>query len=79
MKGFEQLWTSIAKTRDGEPVSPELRRPLLRRVYDDVLTSPVNLPALKRSLMELLRILLSRRRPNKCELLGCGFVFLFAT
>jgi hypothetical protein len=63
VKGFEQLWTSIAKTRDGEPVSPELR-PLLRRVYDDVLTSPVNLAALKRSLMELLRYLSEEGRTN---------------
>ena len=56
MKGFEQLWTSVAKTRDGEPVSPELK-PLLHRVYDDVLTSPVNLSNLKQSLVELLRYL----------------------
>lgn len=63
MKGFEQLWTAVAKTRDGEPVSPELKPPL-RRVYDDVLTSPVNLSNLKQSLVELLRYLSEEGRTN---------------
>jgi hypothetical protein len=63
MKGFEQLWTSVAKTRDGEPVSPELKL-LLRRVYEGVLTSPVSLPALKHNLMELLRYLSEEGRTN---------------
>jgi hypothetical protein len=63
MKGFEQLWTSVAKTRDGQPVSPELK-PLLRRVYDNVLTSPVSLPALRHNLMELLRYLSEEGRTN---------------
>lgn len=63
MKGFEQLWAAVAKTRDGEPVSPELK-PLLRRVYDDVLTSPVNLSNLKQSLVELLRFLSEEGRTN---------------
>lgn len=63
MKGFEQLWTSLAKTRDGEPVSPELML-LLRQVYDDALTSPVNVAALKRSLMELLGYLSEEGRTN---------------
>ena|SRR5690348_748772 len=63
MKGFEQLWTLVAKTRDGEPVSPELKS-LLRRVYDDALGSPVNLAALKHSLMELLRYLSAEGRTN---------------
>jgi hypothetical protein len=63
VKGFEQLWTAVAKTRDGEPVSPELK-PLLRRVYDDVLTSPMNLSNLKQSLVELLRYLSEEGRTN---------------
>lgn len=63
MKGFEQLWASIAKTRDGEPVTPELK-PLLRRVYDDVSASPVNLTGLKHSLMELLGYLKVEGRTN---------------
>lgn len=63
MKGFEPLWMSVAKTRDREPVSPELK-PLLRRVYDAVLASPVNLAALKHSLMELLRYLDAEGRTN---------------
>lgn len=36
----------------------------MRRVYDDVLTSPVNLADLKRSLMELLRYLSEEGRTN---------------
>jgi hypothetical protein len=63
MKGFEQLWTSVAKTRDGEPVFPELK-PLLRRVYEDVLTNPVNLSALKDGLVELLEYLAGEGRTN---------------
>jgi hypothetical protein len=63
MKGFEQLWTAVAKTHDGEPVLPDLK-PLLRRVYDDVLTSPVNLSNLKQSLVELLRYLSEEGRTN---------------
>lgn len=63
MKGFEQLWASIAKTRDGEPVAPELK-PLLRRVYDDVSASPVNLAGLRHSLIELLGYLNVEGRTN---------------
>ena len=63
MKGFEQLWTAVGKNRDGEAVSPELK-PLLRRVYDDVLTSPVSLPNLKNGLVELLRYLGEEGRTN---------------
>lgn len=63
MKGFEQLWTAVAKTRDGEPVSPELK-PLLRRVYDDVVTTSVGLGNLKHSLVELLRYLSEEWRTN---------------
>jgi hypothetical protein len=72
MKGFEQLWTSVAKTRDGELVSPDLK-PLLYRVHDDVLTSPVNLPALKNSLVELLQYLAVEGRTNA----NCWAVDLF--
>lgn len=63
MKGFEQLWSSVARARDGEPVSPELK-PLLRRMYDDVLTSPVNLSNLKQSLIDLLQYLSEDGRTN---------------
>jgi hypothetical protein len=63
MKGFEQLWASVATARDGEAASPELK-PLLRQVYEDVLTAPVNLPDLRRSLMELLRYLGEAGRTN---------------
>jgi len=63
MNGFEQLWTTVAKTRDGEQVSPELR-PLLRCVHDDVLTNPIDLPALKNSLVHLLQYLTGAGRTN---------------
>jgi hypothetical protein len=49
MKGFEQVWSSVARTRDGEAVSPDLKL-LVLRVHNDVATSPLNLPALKNSL-----------------------------
>jgi len=47
MKGFEQLWASVAKARDGEQVSPELK-PLLHGVYDDVLTKGSDFSLLRR-------------------------------
>ncbi|HKR28591.1 MAG TPA: hypothetical protein VJS11_14100 [Acidobacteriaceae bacterium] len=39
-------------------------KPLLRRVYDDILASPANLVALKQSLVELLRYLSAEGRTN---------------
>jgi hypothetical protein len=72
MMGFEQLWTSVAKTRDGELVSPALKQ-LLCSVHDDVLTNPVNLPNLKHSLVELLRYLAGEGRTNA----NCWAVDLF--
>lgn len=63
MKGFEQLWSSVARARDGEAVSPDLK-PLLCRVHDDVVTSSVSLPALKNSLVELLQYLSGAGRTN---------------
>lgn len=63
MKGFEQVWSSVASVRGGEAVLPGLK-PLLLRVHSDVLTSPVNLPALKKSLMELLQYLSGEGRTN---------------
>ena len=63
MKGFEQVWSSAAKTRNGEAVSPELK-PLLLRVYSDVTHHPVNLASLKNSLLGLLRYLSEDGRTN---------------
>jgi hypothetical protein len=59
MKGFEKVWSSassIVSARGGEAALPDLK-PLLLRVHNDVATSPVNLPALKNGLVELLRYL----------------------
>ncbi|HEV2135726.1 MAG TPA: hypothetical protein VGR47_15930 [Terracidiphilus sp.] len=72
MKGFERLWISIAKTRDGEAVSANLR-PLLHRVYNDFSANPVDLQALKNSLVELLRYLNDEGRTNA----NCWTVDLF--
>ncbi len=63
MKGFEQLWMAVAKTRDGESVSPELK-PLLRRVYRDVSAISVDLSNLKSSLVALLEYLSQGGRTN---------------
>ena len=72
MKGFEQVWVSVAKTRGGEAVLPVLK-PLLFRVHNDVTASPVNLPALKNSLVELLQYLSGEGRTNA----NCWAVDLF--
>lgn len=63
MKGFEQVWSSVARTRGGEPVLPDLK-PLLLRVHGDVTETPVNLFALKGSLVELLQYLSTDGRTN---------------
>jgi len=63
MKGFERVWSSVAKTRDGEAVFQRLK-PFLLHVHRDVTTNPVILSALKNSLVELLQYLSSEGRTN---------------
>jgi hypothetical protein len=63
VKAFEQVWDSVARTRDGEVASPDLK-PLVLHVHNDVTTSPVNLPALKSSLVKLLQYLSGEGRTN---------------
>jgi hypothetical protein len=60
---LEQVWSSVARARGGEPVSPELK-PLVLRVHNDVTTSPVNLQALKNSLVGLLQYLNGKGRTS---------------
>lgn len=75
MKGFERVWSSVgsvASARSGEAALPALK-PLLLRVHNDVATSPVNLPALKNSLVELLQYLNSEGRTSA----NCWTVDLF--
>jgi hypothetical protein len=63
MKGFEEVWSSVARTRGGEVVSPELK-PLVLRVHTDATTTPVDLVALKSSIVKLLQYLTSQGRTN---------------
>ena len=63
MKGFEQVWSSVAITRGGEEALPDLK-PLVLSVHNEVTTSPVNLPALKSSLVKLLQYLSGEGRTN---------------
>ena len=63
MPGFEDAWCAIKGSRDGEPVSPELR-PLLSVVYSAVLSTPANLVELKASLEQLLEFLAKNGRTN---------------
>lgn len=72
MAGFDEAWSAIDRTRDGERVSPELR-PLLQRVYSDIVTAPVNLSSLKNSLADLLEYLSGSGRTNA----NCWAVDLF--
>ena len=72
MPGFDHAWSAVATSRQGEPVSPELR-PLLRRVYSTVLASPTDLVGLKSSLEELLQFLKGDGRTNA----NCWAVDLF--
>jgi hypothetical protein len=72
MAGFDDAWSAVAGPREGEPVSPELR-PLLKQVYSDILSEPVDLAALKRSLWALLEYLGGVGRTNA----NCWAVDLF--
>jgi hypothetical protein len=72
MPGFDDAWAAVARPREGESVSPELR-PLLRKVYVDVLAQPPNLQALKASLTALLEYLSEQGRTNP----NCWAVDLF--
>jgi hypothetical protein len=69
---FDEAWAAVNHGKDGEPVSPELQ-PLLRRVYADVLTTPIDLAALKGSLAALLEYLSDKGRTNA----NCWAVDLF--
>lgn len=46
MASFEEAWLAVAAMRNGESVSPQLRH-LLRAVYSDLHSQPVDLIALK--------------------------------
>lgn len=72
MAGFEYAWSAVARERDGELVSDELR-PLLGRVYANILCVPVDLTALKNSLENLLEYLNGPGRTNA----NCWAVDLF--
>jgi hypothetical protein len=72
MPGFDDAWVAAAIPYDGGAVSPELR-PLLQSVYSCVLSNPVNLAALKKSLERLLQFLQGEGRSNA----NCWAVDLF--
>lgn len=63
MAGFDQAWSAVSSPRNGEPVSDRLR-PLLENVYQQLLAEPVDLAAVKRSLVELLTFLSGEGRSN---------------
>jgi hypothetical protein len=68
MAGFDDACTAVAGTRDGDPVSAQLR-PLLRQVYADVLAPPLSLVALKNKSDSFARIP-KRTGSNERKLLG---------
>jgi len=63
MSGFEDAWKSVAAGKDGDIPSSELK-PLLQRVYSDVLGQPLDLNSLKASLTVLLEFLAGPGRTN---------------
>ena len=63
MPRFENAWSAVAGSKDGEPVSPELR-PLMANVYNSVLSTPPDLASLKSGLQELLEFLAGEGRTN---------------
>jgi hypothetical protein len=72
MPGFDDAWFAVTTSQDGESVSSELR-PLLRSVYSAVLSTPVDLAGLKKSLEDLLKYLAGEGRTNA----NCWAVDLF--
>ena len=72
MAGFEDAWTAVSQSRDGEAVSPELK-PLLYKVYSDFQTQPVPLKSLKENLTAVLEYLNERGRTSA----NCWAVDLF--
>ncbi len=72
MAGFDTAWAAIGHAKDGEAVSSELR-PLLQKVYSEVLAMSVNLETLKDTLTSLLEYLRSAGKTNA----NCWAVDLF--
>jgi hypothetical protein len=72
MTEFEGAWSKAATSRDGEPVSPELR-PLIENVYSSILSTRLDAVALKTSLEQMLEFLAGRGRTNA----NCWAVDLF--
>jgi hypothetical protein len=63
MAGFDETWAAVAHSYGGESVSPELR-PLLKQVYSDITTVPMNLSGLKSSLTAILEYLRGQGRTH---------------
>ena len=63
MIGFDEAWMTVARDRNGEPVSP-LLRPLLEAVYYPSLAHPLDFLKLKKSLEDLLLFLVEEGRSN---------------
>jgi len=72
MPSFEEAWSAVAKGRDLESVSTDLK-PLLQNVYDSVLSTPLDRRCLKSNLEKLLGFLMGPGRTNA----NCWAVDLF--
>lgn len=72
MPSFDEAWTVVAVSRDGQPVSLRLR-PLLQAVYLRSLSEPLNPGEFKKSLEDLLEFLIADGRTNA----NCWAVDLF--
>jgi hypothetical protein len=70
--GFDEAWSVVARSRDGEPVSPTLR-PLLQAVYVQGISQPLDPKGFQKSLAELLNFLIGEGRTNA----NCWAVDLF--
>jgi len=70
--GFDQAWNVVARSRDGQPVSPTLR-PLLKAVYVQSLSQPLNPIELQKAIEDLLQFLIGEGRTNA----NCWAVDLF--
>ncbi len=72
MSGFNEAWNVVARSRDGEPVSPALR-PLLEAIYVQTISQPLDRAEFLKSLENLLNFLIGEGRTNA----NCWAVDLF--
>ncbi len=77
MESFEQAWERVADTKNGESASAELR-PLLQQVYEKIVTQPLDLHEIKRTLESLLSYLVTPSGRTSANCVAADLFFCLA-